>query len=148
MTLYSQDRWCQQPNSAPVEGGAASRISFLPVFCSISHGVCLANSVMPHFFLFFSKMFDTELCPLPFSLEEMFGFISCRFTGYPSSVQEQALLWLHVSVLAVLVMLKQLIILKKNPLFQSWCTPSALCSNMRVVGRQTLSVANPSWAIT
>ncbi|ELV12147.1 Protein unc-79 like protein [Tupaia chinensis] len=45
-----------------------------------------------------SKMFDIELCPLPFSMEEMFGFISCRFTGYPSSVQEQALLWLHVSV--------------------------------------------------
>lgn len=44
-----------------------------------------------------SKMFDIELCPLPFSMEEMFGFISCRFTGYPSSVQEQALLWLHVS---------------------------------------------------
>ncbi|XP_069772299.1 protein unc-79 homolog isoform X2 [Narcine bancroftii] len=43
-----------------------------------------------------SKMFDIELCPLPFSLEEMFGFISCRFTGYPASVQEQALLWLHV----------------------------------------------------
>ncbi|XP_041949366.1 protein unc-79 homolog isoform X2 [Alosa sapidissima] len=43
-----------------------------------------------------SKMFDTELCPLPFSMEEMFGFISCRFTGYPASVQEQALLWLHV----------------------------------------------------
>ncbi|MEE6494417.1 hypothetical protein FKM82_017128 [Ascaphus truei] len=42
-----------------------------------------------------SKMFDIELCPLPFSMEEMFGFISCRFTGYPSSVQEQALLWLH-----------------------------------------------------
>lgn len=42
-------------------------------------------------------MFDIELCPLPFSMEEMFGFISCRFTGYPSSVQEQALLWLHVS---------------------------------------------------
>lgn len=48
-------------------------------------------------FVHCSKMFDIELCPLPFSLEEMFGFISCRFTGYPSSVQEQALLWLHVS---------------------------------------------------
>lgn len=44
-----------------------------------------------------SKMFDIELCPLPFSMEEMFGFISCRFSGYPASVQEQALLWLHVS---------------------------------------------------
>lgn len=43
-----------------------------------------------------SKMFDIELCPLPFSMEEMFGFISCRFSGYPASVQEQALLWLHV----------------------------------------------------
>uniref|UniRef100_A0A8C5MYU6 Unc-79 homolog, NALCN channel complex subunit n=1 Tax=Leptobrachium leishanense TaxID=445787 RepID=A0A8C5MYU6_9ANUR len=48
-----------------------------------------------------SKMFDIELCPLPFSMEEMFSFISCRFTGYPSSVQEQALLWLHVSVASV-----------------------------------------------
>lgn len=45
-----------------------------------------------------SKMFDIELCPLPFSMEEMFGFISCRFSGYPASVQEQALLWLHVSI--------------------------------------------------
>lgn len=47
--------------------------------------------------LSYSKMFDIELCPLPFSMEEMFGFISCRFSGYPASVQEQALLWLHVS---------------------------------------------------
>ncbi|XP_028922162.1 protein unc-79 homolog isoform X2 [Ornithorhynchus anatinus] len=57
-----------------------------------------------------SKMFDIELCPLPFSLEEMFGFISCRFTGYPSSVQEQALLWLHVlSELDIVVPLQLLI---------------------------------------
>ncbi|XP_045307880.1 protein unc-79 homolog isoform X20 [Leopardus geoffroyi] len=57
-----------------------------------------------------SKMFDIELCPLPFSLEEMFGFISCRFTGYPSSVQEQALLWLHVlSELDIMVPLQLLI---------------------------------------
>uniref|UniRef100_A0A8C9G1Z9 Unc-79 homolog, NALCN channel complex subunit n=1 Tax=Pavo cristatus TaxID=9049 RepID=A0A8C9G1Z9_PAVCR len=48
-----------------------------------------------------SKMFDIELCPLPFSMEEMFGFISCRFTGYPASVQEQALLWLHVSLISL-----------------------------------------------
>ncbi|KAM5274598.1 protein unc-79 homolog isoform 4-T4 [Ctenodactylus gundi] len=57
-----------------------------------------------------SKMFDIELCPLPFSLEEMFSFISCRFTGYPSSVQEQALLWLHVlSELDITVPLQLLI---------------------------------------
>lgn len=49
------------------------------------------------FFFYYSKMFDIELCPLPFSMEEMFGFISCRFSGYPASVQEQALLWLHVN---------------------------------------------------
>nr|DBA14703.1 TPA: hypothetical protein GDO54_005634 [Pyxicephalus adspersus] len=55
-------------------------------------------------------MFDIELCPLPFSMEEMFGFISCRFTGYPSSVQEQALLWLHVlSELDIVVPLQLLI---------------------------------------
>ncbi|XP_065123352.1 protein unc-79 homolog isoform X1 [Paramisgurnus dabryanus] len=57
-----------------------------------------------------SKMFDIELCPLPFSMEEMFGFISCRFTGYPASVQEQALLWLHVlSQLDIVVPLQLLI---------------------------------------
>uniref|UniRef100_H3BIL2 Unc-79 homolog, NALCN channel complex subunit n=1 Tax=Latimeria chalumnae TaxID=7897 RepID=H3BIL2_LATCH len=57
-----------------------------------------------------SKMFDIELCPLPFSMEEMFGFISCRFTGYPASVQEQALLWLHVlSELDIIVPLQLLI---------------------------------------
>ncbi|XP_078262926.1 protein unc-79 homolog isoform X3 [Rhinoraja longicauda] len=57
-----------------------------------------------------SKMFDIELCPLPFTLEEMFGFISCRFTGYPASVQEQALLWLHVlSELDITVPLQLLI---------------------------------------
>ncbi|XP_069064328.1 protein unc-79 homolog [Pleurodeles waltl] len=57
-----------------------------------------------------SKMFDIELCPLPFTMEEMFGFISCRFTGYPSSVQEQALLWLHVlSELDIVVPLELLV---------------------------------------
>ncbi|XP_045579450.1 protein unc-79 homolog isoform X2 [Salmo salar] len=57
-----------------------------------------------------SKMFDIELCPLPFSMEEMFGFISCRFSGYPASVQEQALLWLHVlSELDIVVPLQLLI---------------------------------------
>ncbi|OXB68019.1 hypothetical protein ASZ78_014704 [Callipepla squamata] len=57
-----------------------------------------------------SKMFDIELCPLPFTMEEMFGFISCRFTGYPASVQEQALLWLHVlSELDIVVPLQLLI---------------------------------------
>lgn len=60
----------------------------------------LFNSTGAWYFLVpssYSKMFDIELCPLPFSMEEMFGFISCRFSGYPASVQEQALLWLHVS---------------------------------------------------
>uniref|UniRef100_A0A8C8HPG5 Unc-79 homolog, NALCN channel complex subunit n=1 Tax=Oncorhynchus tshawytscha TaxID=74940 RepID=A0A8C8HPG5_ONCTS len=57
-----------------------------------------------------SKMFDIELCPLPFSMEEMFGFISCRFSGYPASVQEQALLWLHVlSELDIVVPLQLLV---------------------------------------
>uniref|UniRef100_A0A8C2ZCC9 Unc-79 homolog, NALCN channel complex subunit n=1 Tax=Cyclopterus lumpus TaxID=8103 RepID=A0A8C2ZCC9_CYCLU len=57
-----------------------------------------------------SKMFDIELCPLPFSMDEMFGFISCRFSGYPASVQEQALLWLHVlSELDIVVPLQLLI---------------------------------------
>nr|XP_020446643.1 protein unc-79 homolog isoform X3 [Monopterus albus] len=57
-----------------------------------------------------SKMFDIELCPLPFSMEEMFGFISCRFSGYPASVQQQALLWLHLlSELDIVVPLQLLI---------------------------------------
>lgn len=93
----------------PVEGEDASKItktsSMLVVklpFCKfsvVSHkAFAMVTQWCYIFILLFSKMFDIELCPLPFSMEEMFGFISCRFTGYPSSVQEQALLWLHVSV--------------------------------------------------
>ncbi|XP_039596948.1 protein unc-79 homolog isoform X2 [Polypterus senegalus] len=68
------------------------------------------NNQLKEFREVLSKMFDIELCPLPFSMEEMFGFISCRFTGYPASVQEQALLWLHVlSELDIVVPLQQLI---------------------------------------
>lgn len=71
---------------------------------SITHCVTLSKDRYVGEFIWYccysvhSKMFDIELCPLPFSMEEMFGFISCRFSGYPASVQEQALLWLHVSM--------------------------------------------------
>lgn len=112
----------------PWRVGLQVRLAFYQ-FSVLPHTVYAVLTQWCYIFVlyFFSKMFDTELCPLPFSLEEMFGFISCRFTGYPSSVQEQALLWLHVSVLTWQVMLKQLIILKENLLFQSWCAPCALC---------------------
>lgn len=110
MILCSQAADTASPSSTPVEGEDASKIteasSVLVVrlpfyqFSVISHTVYAVVTQRCYIFvLLFSKMFDIELCPLPFSMEEMFGFISCRFTGYPSSVQEQALLWLHVSVL-------------------------------------------------
>lgn len=90
-------------------------------------------------------MFDTELCPLPFSLEEMFGFISCRFTGYPSSVQEQALLWLHVSALLT-SHAETADNFEKEAAFPKLMHPFCpwLSCSIRMVGRQTLSVVDPS----
>ena len=44
----------------------------------------------------FSKSFDIDMCPLPFTLEKMYSFISDRFTDPSAYVQEQALQWLQV----------------------------------------------------
>ena len=46
----------------------------------------------------FSKSFDIDMCPLPFTLEKMYCFISERFTDPSAYVQEQALQWLQVSI--------------------------------------------------
>lgn len=143
MTLCCQHRWYQQPVKDENAGKMTEASSVLAVrlpfyhFSLIPHTACAMVIQWCYILvLIFSKMFDTELCPLPFSMEEMFGFISCRFTGYPSSVQEQALLWLHVSVLFWQLVLKQVMILEKKkkkealkivPLFQGLYNLSALC---------------------
>lgn len=44
----------------------------------------------------YSKSFDIDMCPLPFTLEKMYSFISDRFTDPSAYVQEQALQWLQV----------------------------------------------------
>lgn len=65
---------------------------------------CKTWSVIGHYYLFvyiqimfiFSKSFDIDMCPLPFTLEKMYCFISERFTDPSAYVQEQALQWLQV----------------------------------------------------
>ncbi|KAB1277802.1 Protein unc-79-like protein [Camelus dromedarius] len=118
------DEWSLPSHlECPRDLGTAKMLPFLwligEVSLCLSFCFCLSGSqasdiqlVRSHFcrIQYKFKMFDIELCPLPFSMEEMFGFISCRFTGYPSSVQEQALLWLHVlSELDIMVPLQLLI---------------------------------------
>lgn len=46
--------------------------------------------------LFKRKLFDPEMTPLNFSKDEMFLFVTERFDGTPSPIQEQALTWLQV----------------------------------------------------
>ncbi|KAK6182809.1 hypothetical protein SNE40_010404 [Patella caerulea] len=43
-----------------------------------------------------SKAFDIDMCPLPFTLEKMYHFITERFADSSASVQEQALQWLQI----------------------------------------------------
>ncbi|ESO85360.1 hypothetical protein LOTGIDRAFT_154853 [Lottia gigantea] len=42
------------------------------------------------------KAFDIDMCPLPFTLEKMYHFITERFADSSASVQEQALQWLQI----------------------------------------------------
>ena len=64
----------------------------------------------------FSKSFDIDMCPLPFTLEKMCCFISARFTDPSAYVQEQALQWLQVSIYVYLAYVSSLIftIVKKT----------------------------------
>ncbi|XP_046579791.1 LOW QUALITY PROTEIN: protein unc-79 homolog [Haliotis rubra] len=43
-----------------------------------------------------SKAFDIDMCPLPFSLDKMYHFVTDRFSDSSASVQEQALQWLQI----------------------------------------------------
>ena len=43
-----------------------------------------------------SKAFDIDMCPLPFTLDKMYNFVSDRFDDDSALVQEQALQWLQV----------------------------------------------------
>jgi hypothetical protein len=43
----------------------------------------------------FCKLFDPDMAP--FKIDQMYHFISERFEGTPSGVQEQALSWFHVN---------------------------------------------------
>ncbi|XP_014665214.1 PREDICTED: protein unc-79 homolog, partial [Priapulus caudatus] len=51
---------------------------------------------LPELKVLLCKTFDLELCPLPFSVEKMYNFVSVRFKNCPSPVQEQALEWLQL----------------------------------------------------
>ncbi|XP_070180605.1 protein unc-79 homolog isoform X2 [Littorina saxatilis] len=43
-----------------------------------------------------SKAFDIDMCPLPFTLDRMYNFVSDRFDDHNACVQEQALQWLQI----------------------------------------------------
>ncbi|XP_041469783.1 protein unc-79 homolog [Lytechinus variegatus] len=42
------------------------------------------------------KLFDIDMCPLPFSSDKMFHFIAIKFKSSQAKEQEKALLWLQV----------------------------------------------------
>ena len=44
-----------------------------------------------------SKSFDTDMSPLPFTVDKMYNFITERFENTPGIVQEQNLQWLQVN---------------------------------------------------
>ena len=52
---------------------------------------------MEFVYFFNSKLFDPEMTPITFSKEEMFAFITERFDGTPTIIQEQSLSWLQVT---------------------------------------------------
>ncbi|XP_071164350.1 protein unc-79 homolog isoform X1 [Mytilus edulis] len=57
-----------------------------------------------------SKSFDIDMCPLPFTLEKMYCFISERFTDPSAYVQEQALQWLQIlSTLDIIIPMHMLL---------------------------------------
>ncbi|XP_074643701.1 protein unc-79 homolog [Tubulanus polymorphus] len=65
---------------------------------------------LPELKVLLSKMFDTDMCPLPFSVEKMYQFISERFDETTASVQEQSLLWLQIlSSLDIIVPLQMMV---------------------------------------
>ena len=55
-----------------------------------------------HFVLFlYSKIFDSDLSPLPFNAEQMFHFLAVRFENTGAEVQEQNLSWMQVGIAGV-----------------------------------------------
>ncbi|XP_064622108.1 protein unc-79 homolog isoform X4 [Lineus longissimus] len=56
------------------------------------------------------KGFDIDMCPLPFSVDRMYGFVTDRFDETTASVQEQALLWMQIlSSLEIIIPLHLLV---------------------------------------
>ena len=41
------------------------------------------------------KLFDIDMCPLPFSSDKIFHFIAVKFKTSQANEQEKALLWLQ-----------------------------------------------------
>ena len=49
----------------------------------------------------YSKIFDSDLSPLPFNAEQMFHFLAVRFENTGAEVQEQNLSWMQVGIAGV-----------------------------------------------
>ncbi|XP_041355146.1 protein unc-79 homolog isoform X3 [Gigantopelta aegis] len=62
-----------------------------------------------------SKAFDIDMCPLPFTLDKMYHFVSDRFADSSACVQEQALQWLQIlSGLDIIIPMHLLLKIFKN----------------------------------
>lgn len=150
MTLYSQGRWYQQPSSAQVGGEAAVKIGFLPVFCSLSYSVCHANSVMLHFCSTFQQnvwhgalssalLLGGDVWLYQLSIHRVSIF--CARAGIALAACKCLCLASHAKTAGNFA--KQSVFPK---LLRPFCP--LLSSSIRMAGRKTLRVANPTWAIT
>ena len=51
-----------------------------------------------------NKLFDTQMCALPFNVNKMYHFLLELFMGTPADVQDQNLQWLQVRTLMLSIM--------------------------------------------
>ena len=51
-----------------------------------------------------NKLFDTQMCALPFNVNKMYHFLLERFMGTPADVQDQNIQWLQVRTLMLSIM--------------------------------------------
>ncbi|CAI9733136.1 QUALITY PROTEIN: unc-79 homolog [Octopus vulgaris] len=92
-----------------------------------------------------NKAFDIDMCPLPFTLERMYHFVSERFHDGSAYVQEQSLQWLQVlSSLDIIIPIHLLLKMFKNGVeFLHRSDPSKASSGRDLASQSLLSPASP-----
>lgn len=92
-----------------------------------------------------SKAFDIDMCPLPFTLERMYHFVSERFHDGSAYVQEQSLQWLQVlSSLDIIIPIHLLLKMFKNGVeYLHRSDPAKASSGRDGVSQSLLSPSSP-----